>query len=325
MAEIDRSARSQERLANFPVSWFAMTMGLGGLAIAWQRAGDILNLPFRPAPYLVALATLAFIMVAVFYLAKTVRHTQRVYAEWQHPIQQNFVPTISIGLILLSIAWLPYSSAVSEGLWLVGSMSQLVLSMLILSRWIHHPRFEISHLNPAWFIPVVGNILVPVAGIRHAPAEISWFFFSFGLMFWPALLSIILYRVIFHGSLPERLTPTLFILIAPPSVGFVSYVSLSGSVDSFAYILYNCGLVFTLLLFFQARWFARLRFALSWWAYSFPLAAITIATLVLFKHTGSALYLRLAGVLLGITTVVIAGLLKSTVQAVIRREICVPD
>jgi len=69
----------------------------------------------------------------------------------------------------------------------------------------------------------------------------------------------------------------------------------------------------------------RLKFFLSWWAYSFPLAAITIATLAMFHETGSLLYLRIAGILLGITTVVIAGLLVRTAMAVARREICVEE
>ncbi|MDR3394284.1 MAG: C4-dicarboxylate ABC transporter, partial [Parasulfuritortus sp.] len=89
--------------------------------------------------------------------------------------------------------------------------------------------------------------------------------------------------------------------------------------------LYNSGLFFTLLLFFQVKWFARLKFFLTWWAYSFPLAAITIASLIMLQHTGSVLYLRLSGLLLGITSVVIAGLMVRTLVAVSRKEICVED
>ena len=36
--------------------------------------------------------------------------------------------------------------------------------------------------------------------------------------------------------LPERLLPTVFILIAPPAVGFIAYVRLTGGVDVFAQI-----------------------------------------------------------------------------------------
>lgn len=313
------------RLQNFPVAWFAMVMGLGGLTIAWHRAEDILRIPFRLSPWLLALSTLVFIALAGLYGAKALKHRDALAKEWQHPIRMNFVPTISIGLILLSIAWLPVNPAYSKLLWIVGTVAHLMLTFYVITQWIHHTKFEIVHMNPAWFIPVVGNILVPIAGVAHAPAEVSWFFFSIGLMFWPVLLAIIFYRVIFHASLPERLMPTLFILIAPPAVGFASYVKLTGGVDAFAHVLYNGALFFTLLLFFQVKWFARLKFFLSWWAYSFPLAAITIATLVMFQQTGSVLYLRLSGILLGIATVVIAGLVMRTAMAVKRKEICVEE
>lgn len=56
---------------------------------------------------------------------------------------------------------------------------------------------------PAWFIPVVGNIIVPLAGVRFAPAEVSWFFFSIGLVFWIVLLAIVMYRLMAElGGLP---------------------------------------------------------------------------------------------------------------------------
>ena len=316
---------TNNRLRNFPVSWFAMLMGLCGLSIAWQRAEEILNLPFHPAPILLALSTTTLVALGTIYGLKALRYREAVIAEWTHPIKMNFAPTISIGLILLSIAWLPTSQPYSKLLWIVGSSVHLLLTLYIVTQWVHHTKFEIAHLNPAWFIPVVGNILIPIAGVEHAPAEISWFFFSIGLIFWPVLLAIIFYRVIFHGSLPERLMPTLFILIAPPAVGFLSYLRLTGEVDAFAQVLYNAALFFTLLLFFQIKWFIRLKFFLSWWAYSFPLAAITTATLLMFEHTGSALYLRLSGILLGITSVVIAGLLGRTALAVARQEICVEE
>jgi len=313
------------RLQHFPVAWFAMIMGLGGLTIAWLRTEEILALSFSISPWLLALTTGLFIVLMVGYSIKVVKYRGEAAAEWRHPVKMNFVPTISIALILLSIAWLPFSAPYSKLLWLSGTALHLVLTLHVITQWMHRTQFEIAHLNPAWFIPVVGNILIPIAGVQHAPAEISWFFFSIGIVFWPVLLAIIFNRVIFHGSLPERLMPTLFILIAPPAVGFLSYVKLTGEVDAFARILYYAALFFTILLIGQVRWFARLKFYLSWWAYSFPLAAITISSLVMFKHTGNPLFLRLSGILLAITTVVIAALFIRTGIAVARRDICVAE
>lgn len=313
------------RLQHFPVAWFAMIMGLGGLTIAWRRAEELMGLSVAISPWLLGLATLLFIGLSGIYLLKALKQREAVAREWAHPVKMNFIPTVSIALILLSIGWLPFSAPYSKLLWLTGSALHLVLTLHVMTQWMHHSKFEIVHLNPAWFIPVVGNILVPIAGVSHAPAEISWFFFSIGLLFWPVLLTIIFYRVIFHGSLPERLMPTLFILIAPPAVGFLSYVKLTGGLDMLALLLYYSALFFTLLLFAQLAWFARLKFFLSWWAYSFPLAAITVATFVMYESTGNLLFARLASILLGVATVVIGGLLLRSALAVGSKEICVEE
>jgi len=311
------------RLKNFPISWFAMIMGMAGFSIAWSRAEHILGLGFALSPVLLPVTAALFALLATIYLAKIAKYPQDVLGEINHPVKVAFAPTISIALILLSIAFLPDAPELSFGLWVVGATLHLVATLYVMSSWIHHTKYEIAHLNPAWFIPVVGNILVPIAGVHHASPEISWFFYSVGIFFWPVLTAIIFYRLIFHGSLPERFMPTLFIFIAPPAVGFISYYNLVGGLDAFGRILYGIALFFTLLLFVQVRRFARLQFFLSWWAYSFPLAAITIATLVMAKETGLALYSWLATGLLIVLTLVITMLLTRTALAVARREICV--
>jgi len=117
-------------------------------------------------------------------------------------------------MILLSIALLHDAPRLSFWLWSIGTVLHLALTLYVMSSWMHHTKYEITHMNPAWFIPVVGNILVPIAGLHHAPAEVSWFFYSVGLFFWPVLTAILFYRLIFHTSLPERFVPTLFIFIA---------------------------------------------------------------------------------------------------------------
>ncbi len=311
------------RLKNLPVSWFATVMGLSGFAIAWMRAEQIFALDLAISPWLTAIAGLMFVGLSLLYLSKFLKYRSDVLAEIRHPVKLAFVPTFSIGLLLLSIAVLPMAETLSFWLWSVGTALHLVITLFVLSSWIQHSKYEIAHLNPAWFIPVVGNILVPIAGLHHAPADISWFFFSLGVFFWPVLTAILFYRLIFHPSLPERLIPTLFIFIAPPAVGFISWYHLVGEIDAFAKVLYFVGLFFTLLLLVQATYFTRLKFFLSWWAYSFPIAAITIATLLMYKATGDALYSGLGLVLLTILTALMSLLMIRTGLAVWRREICV--
>ena len=123
----------------------------------------------------------------------------------------------------------------------------------------------------------------------------------------------------------EKLIPTLFILIAPPAVGFISYLKLVGELDAFARILYFAGLFLTMLMLIQIKRFTKLQFFLSWWAYSFPLAAITIASLHMYELTHKLTYQYIAGALLALLTVVVMFLLFKTVIAVMNHKICVED
>jgi len=300
-------------------------MGLTGLTVAWQRAEQHFRWPQAVSSGLLPLATLVFVVLAALYTLKLLRYPHEVRAELAHPVKLAFVPAISIALLLLATAWLPFAPGAAYALWLAGSVLHLAATLYVLSSWMHHAHYQIGHLSPAWFIPVVGNILVPVIGVQLAPLEVSWFFFAIGIFFWPVLTAILFYRLVFHPALPQRLLPTLFILIAPPAVGLLAYTNLTGALDAFAQVLYGVALFFTLLLATQVRAFARLPFFLSWWAYSFPLAAVTLATLRMARLTGGALYDRLALLLLAVATVAIALLFARTLLAVARREICVEE
>lgn len=312
-------------LRNFPISFFAMVMGLSGLTIAWEKAGEVFALTSPVCLPLMGVTALVFVGLVLVYGAKLVRYPGAVLGELRHPVKLSFFPTITISLILLSICTLAPLPGLSLGLWVVGTAGHLLFTFYVLAVWINHEHFEIHHLNPAWFIPVVGNILVPIAGVAHGFHELSWFFFSIGLLFWLILMAIVFYRMIFHHPLPDKLLPTLFILIAPPAVGFIAYHQLTGELDAFARILYYAGLFLTLMLVTQLNRFTRLGFSLSWWAYSFPLAAITVATLVMVEALGGPWFRWLAMGLLAVVSLLLLMLVVRTALGLLRREFCVED
>jgi tellurite resistance protein len=317
------SAPASERLENLPVSLFSVVMGLAGLTLAWQRAEG--RFEIAVSPWLAALTAGVFVLLATLYAAKLLRHPQAVAKEFSHPLKLSFFPTFSIALVLLAAVFLPHAARLSYSLWALGAALHLAFTLAVMSIWVRHTGFEITHVNPAWFIPVVGNIVVPIAGVVLGEVEVSWFFFAVGLVFWLVLLTIIFYRMIFHAPLPERMVPTLFILLAPPAAGFLSYVELAGGLDAFARVLYYTALFLFLLLAVQARLFLRLKFALSWWAYSFPLAALTLATLRMQRLTGAEALGHLGDALLALLTALLALLVVLTLRAVARREICVAE
>ena len=317
--------QAHNRVEHFPVAFFATVMGMAGLAIAWEKGRHVLGLDWPVGEVLVGVVALQLAVVLGLFLLKVLRYPQAVMEDLRHPAKLSFFPTISINLLLLAIGLLPWAPEAARGLWIAGAALHLVFTLYVMNVWIHHTHFEVHHLSPAWYIPVVGNVLVPVAGVPLGYLEVSWFFFSIGMVFWLVLLTIIFYRVLFHQPLPERLMPTLFILIAPPAVGFIAYFKLSGGLDPFGRVLYGAALFLALLLLVQIRRFARLQFFLSWWAYSFPLAAMTIASLVMYEATGLAGYRAIGLGLLALTTAVVLLLLVRTAGAIRQYRICVPE
>lgn len=314
------------RLEHLPISLFATVMGLAGLTIATQKAEHLWGWNGSLSTLFFGLSVLVYTLVFIGYALKLVNYPTAVIQEFKHPIRLSFFPAASIGLILLSIATLSYSQDTAFYMWVLGSGVQLLFTLVILSNWMHHEQFQIGHSNPAWFIPIVGNILVPIAGVELGFIEVSWFFYSIGLMMWLPLLAVLLNRFFFHPMMPAKLLPTLFILIAPPAVGFISWVKLhGGAVDDVARILYYFALFTTLLMIAQVKYFSKVQFALPWWAYSFPVAAITIATMVMQEEVGGVFFDIAVPVLYTTLVILLATLVIKTTQAMLGGKICVPE
>lgn len=313
------------RLEHFPISFFAVVMGLTGLTLAWEKAAAVLGYPVIISQILLIISASAFLIIVLTYATKAKKHPHAIIEEFHHPIKMSFFPAFSIGLLLMSIATLHMSEQLSLYLWSVGCTVHLGFTLYALGQWLHHPKFKVPHSTPAWFIPVVGNILVPIAGVEHGFIELSWFFFSIGLIYWIILKTLIFNRMFFHEPLPQKLLPTLFILIAPPAVGFISYTKLNGELDNFARILFYTAMFLVLLLLSQLPKFLNIKFFMSWWAYSFPLAASTIAALNMHHFTPSPFFAYLSIGLLFLATSVITLLFFRTLLAMKRKEICVPE
>lgn len=314
------------RLEHAPVSLFAIVMGLTGLTLALHSGESALHYGAWPVRLMFWVSAAVFLAIAALYGAKALRHPAAVREEWNHPVRLVFFPTISISLLLLATAALVEMPGLARVLWGLGAALQLGLTLAVASGWIGHRPFQPPQMSPAWFIPAVGNVIVPVAGVPLGYVELSWFFFALGLMFWVVLLTLVMNRLIFHDPLPGRLQPTLMILVAPPAVAFVAWLRLNGGqIDAPGRILLNMAYVFALVMVVRLPGILRLPFVLSFWALSFPVAALTIATFAFAARTGSGFHAVLAPVLLAGLAVLIAGLMVRTLRAIAAAEICRPE
>ncbi len=313
------SPERESLCAHVPLPLFASVMGLSGLAMVWHAVETSWSLAPVASTTVTGLAILVFVAVLMLYACKWLRYRDRVKAELQHPVRINFLPTISINLILLGILGEAWMGPVATGLCQAGAALQLVLTILIVNIWLNAERPAAS-INPAWFIPAVGNVLVPLAAMPAGHELVAWFFLSIGLFFWVILGTLVFYRLITKAPLEAAMQPTLVIMLAPPSVAFMAWLAIAGDLDGAGHLLYFISVLSFLVLIPQVPRFARLKFFPSWWAYTFPLAAFTVAS---FRFTDSygwspgTLHLVLAG----LVSVVILLVAIRTLIAIVRGEL----
>jgi tellurite resistance protein len=113
--------------------------------------------------------------------------------------------------------------------------------------------------------------------------------------------------------------------MAPPAIGFISYTKLAGELNDFSRILYYFSLFMFLVLTVQLPYFYKLKFQLSFWAYTFPLSAIIVANYLFFTFTKIIFIKYLTLSLLIILSVLVLILLYQTFKNILNQKICVAE
>ena len=324
MQQEEIKAIPSDRLQFFPIMMFAIVMGLAGLTLVFKKVSEALYLPSVIYTIMMIGTTIIFFIITFMYLKKIMKHKEEVKKEFSHPIRINFFAASSISILILSMVYKNTIDPIAQIFFIIGAVFHIFFTFYTIKFWINN-NLEMQHSNPAWFIPIVGNLIVPIAGKGFVDDSILYFYFSIGIFFWIILFSIILNRIIFHNQFAPKFMPTLFILIAPPAIGFISYIKLTGSLDFFAQILFNLGLFFTILVFVMYKNFINIKFFISWWAFTFPMAAITLATVLMYDLTQKWFYGLLSYILMTITTVIIYLVAKQTIIHMNKKEICIME
>jgi len=311
-------------LEYLPIGLFGSVMGLTGLSVAWKQAHALFGTPLWAAEAIAAVSVLVFVTLLLGYGVKLMSAPDRVLAEFRHPIAGNLFGTVLISLLLQPIVVAQVNLLTARILWTLGAIGMVLFAWAIVSRWMSD-RQQMAHATPAWIVPVVGMLDVPLAlpslGLRPLP-EVMALSIAVGLFFAVPLFTLIFSRLVFEAPMPEALQPSLLILVAPFSVGFSSYVVTIGQVDAVAQSLYF------LTLFVLAVLLGRLRvlrqccpFRVSWWAVSFPLAASAIAALKFAAYDPNWFTTCVAWALLVLGTLTIGELLVRTLAGVVQGEL----
>lgn len=308
--------------------WFAIVMGLSGLALAWHRAAPHMGAAAESVAQALGLAAAAtFAVLAAAGLLRARRHPQAWAEDLKHPVRHPFVAAISVSLILLAtlaVALMGPSPA-ARALWWLGSLSQLALTWWVLARWWRGNQaggLQWAGVTPVLLIPIVGNVLAPLAGVPLGHTEWATAQFGIGLMFWPLVVALVLARIAVAGLWPERLRPAVFIFIAPPAVIGLALLQL-GAAPLVAWACWGMALFCLLWAAAQLRAIRAQPFAVPHWGLSFPVAAFTALTLRL-AEPGSTFGMVAIG-WLALSTLLIAALLLATVRGLRSGSLLAPE
>ena len=310
--------------------WYTMVMGLAGLSLAWHAALPVLGDGAGAGGIVIgALAALVFTLLAVASLWRLRRHPQAWVEDLKHPVRHVFVAAIPIALILV------VASALAAGLrgpgllalWSAGSLAQLSVTVWVLSRWWRGNQaggLQWAGLTPALFVPIVGNVLVPLAGVPLAQTEWSAAQFGIGLMFWPVVLVLLLVRLAHQGPWPERLLPATFIFIAPPAAVGLSALRFGVS-PLVVWALWGMALFSLLWVAPLLRRIVDQPFGIAHWGMSFPLAAFTALTLRLAPAGAMSAVGALGLGLLALTSLLVAALTLATLRGLRDGTLLAPE
>ena len=310
-------------LSYLPVGLFGAVMGLTGLSVAWQLAYVRYGVPEAISQSIGVVAALAFTLLVGGYLVKLVGDPAAVRSEFLHPIAGNMFGTVLISMLLLPIVLAQVDLFLARCLWTVGVVAMLPFAWSVVDRWMD-VRQRLVDVTPAWVVPVVGLIDVPLAmPALHLESMHGLMVFSLavGLFFAIPLFTLIFFRLVLESPLPASLQPTLMILLAPFAVGTSAYIATTGEVDLFAMSLFALTLFLLVVLGGRLRYVDRTPFRVVWWATSFPLAAAAISGMRIAEAFHGWIVDTVTLCLLAVATLTILWLLVRTVMGILQGEL----
>jgi len=319
-------------------NWYASVMGTAIVATA--GAGLPGHLPgLRTACTAVWALSLALLLTLLTARTlHWIHHRDQARAHLQDPAMAPFYGCLAMallavggGTLVVGQDWIGVRAAVVLDAVVFGAGTVVGLAAAVAVPYLMAVRHHVhpSEATPVWLLPVVAPMVSAALGpllVPHLPAGqpretlLLACFAMFGLSLLATLLMLplVFARLVAGGPLPLALTPTLFLVLGPlgqstTAVGkfadFAPGVVPAASAQAFSLLAVLYGVP---VMGFALLWFAlatahvvRARrrgmgFAMTWWAFTFPVGTCVTGAESLARHTGLAVYDGLAFVLYGV-------------------------
>ncbi|XAR68110.1 hypothetical protein NMG60_11003122 [Bertholletia excelsa] len=281
-------------LARFHAGYFRISLSLCSQALLWKTLGEPTADPheFRrvlghfPLAAFISLWSLALFTLAILsllYLLRCVLHFQMVKNEFFNNVCVNylFAPWISWLLLLQSSPFFTPETKYYLVLWWVFVIPIVALDVKIYGQWFTKgKRFLSSVANPTSQLSVIGNLAGAWAAARMEYKESALCMFSIGMAHYLVLFITLYQRLPGNDHLPVMLRPVFFLFFAAPSLGSLAWDSITGTFDNSSKMLFFLALFLFMSLVSRPTLFKKSmkKFNVVWWAYSFPLTVLAIAS-----------------------------------------------
>jgi len=301
---------------HFSPAWFAAVMGTGGLADVIYAWGG--SLPWaRGVGVAFAVVTyVLFLTLLVPWVWRWLGHADAARRDLDHPLLGNFYVTMPVAAMIVALdadltsgTWLGPAALYVITLvgWLIGVVGVAALAIYIGFTLMRQEGPAPNFVNFSWLLTPVAAIVIPLLGnpltamllMRHSPWAgtvhlVNLAFFGMGLMLFMLMAAFVIGRLLQHSMPGADAAPTFWISLGPIGVGTLGLMGLAdashalhlvtsvGALDVLAVALWGFGIwalgIATAVTLHHLRR-GGIPFSLSFWAFTFPLAAYALSTM----------------------------------------------
>ncbi|WP_409237248.1 TDT family transporter [Streptomyces sp. PA5.6] len=336
-------------------NWYASVMGTAivanaGATLPYQFAG------LRTGCTIVwALSFLMLAVLLTARAAHLIHHRDQARTHLLDPAVAPFYGCLSMallavggGTLIVGEDWIGTQAAVAIDavLYAAGTVIGLAAAVAIPYLMVVRHRIAADQASPVWLLPVVAPMVSAAVGpllIPHLPAGQAqqtmlyacFAMFGLSLLATLVMLPVIFARLVTAGPLPLALTPTLFLVLGPLGQSTTATNKFADFAPHVVTAPLDRGfLVFAVLygvpvMGFALMWLALagamvvragrrgMGFAMTWWAFTFPVGTCVTGAEGLGKHTGLAVFDWLATALFVFLVTAVAVALAHTLRGVL--------
>ncbi|ABR91608.1 tellurite resistance protein tehA [Janthinobacterium sp. Marseille] len=305
-----------------PPSFFGIVLGLAGLAGTWRAAHAVWDMPSIIGEAIYALAAVAWLVIVLLYLLKWIIAPTIAKEEAEHAVQCCFIGLAGVSTLLIAQGALPYSRLLAITLFFLGAGFTIFFGLWrtgLLWRGDRDP----ASTTPVLYLPLVaGGFVTGIVASSLGWQEWGELAFGAGFFGWLAIESVLLHRLYVAPPLSLPLRPTLGIQLAPPAVGAVCYMAVSGGhPDLLVHMLIGYALLQALILVRMSRWIGEQAFGASYWAFTFGATALASAIIRLAAGSQQGVFTTLAPAMFLIANIIVVTIAAGTIRLLIRGKL----